>query len=75
VDNSELHQSLGRIEGALEGILREQQHLTAHVDGLSVRLRCVEGRLSHMLGWAGAISAFAAMVVSLVIAFVKRDIW
>lgn len=60
----EISKTLGRIEGALEGIHREQQRVAEYTIAISGRLSTVEQRQSRILGWAGGAGALAAAVVS-----------
>lgn len=68
----DVYQILGRIEGTVDGILREQQRLSAYTENTSTRLRRVEDSQQRMFGMAATISALVGIVVSVLVAFIRR---
>ncbi|HUU42162.1 MAG TPA: hypothetical protein VMX57_00195 [Planctomycetota bacterium] len=70
--SDDIYQILGRIEGTVDGIMREQQRLARYTENTSTRLRRVEDNQQRMFGMAGTVSAIVGIVVSLLVAFVRR---
>ncbi len=68
---AELFQTIGRIEGTMEGFSEKQKEVHGYVMKTSDRVGKIEQRLSGYLVYVMGASAVIALVVSAVVALVK----
>ena len=65
-DSNTIHRALGRIEGKQDLLLLNQEDLKAKYASQSERLRAVERKQNHFIGWgAGAIAVWGLLMAYL----------
>jgi hypothetical protein len=68
----ELSQTLGRLEGKVDGLLREQQRVAEVSAVTASRVNELEAGISRVIGWASGAAAVIAFLVSWVKELVHR---
>lgn len=62
--NIELHRSLGRIEGKLDAMALNQEHLLLKQDEMDTRIGTLEKKNSYFLGVAAVVSGAVVLAIN-----------